>query len=86
MQDAAGLRSLRALAQLPILVYCQASAYVLVGCAATRGLSWPLQEEPYGIWKYWRTDARAVILGFLAVISAIQYFGKLSAYDSVGSS
>jgi curved DNA-binding protein CbpA len=41
-----------------------------------------IQEEPYGIWKYWRTDARAVILGFLAVISAIQYFGKLSAYDS----
>lgn len=43
----------------------------------------PLQEEPYGIWKYWRTDARAVVLGFLAVISAIQYFGKRSAYGSV---
>jgi len=42
-----------------------------------------LQEEPYGIWKYWRTDARAVILGFLAVVSAIQYFAKRSAYDTV---
>lgn len=51
-----------------------------------RGPAPPVQEEPYGIWKYWRTDARAVILGFLAVISAIQYFGKLSAYDSVGHS
>jgi hypothetical protein len=41
-----------------------------------------IQEEPYGIWKYWRTDARAVILGFLAVVSAIQYFAKRSAYDT----
>lgn len=53
-------------------------------CHATRPFHCCPQEEPYGIWKYWRTDARAVVLGFLAVISAIQYFSKRSAYDQVG--
>lgn len=40
-------------------------------------------EEVIGIWKYWRTDARAVLLGFLAVVSAVQYAAKLSSWKSV---
>jgi hypothetical protein len=78
-------RSASAPAWMPDLVCCHVSVddELAVHPAITM-MSRSLQEEPYGIWKYWRTDARAVILGFLAVISAIQYFGKLSAYDSVG--
>ncbi len=53
--------------------------------ASDRDSWWQPQEEPYGIWKYWRTDARAVLLCFIAVVSAIQYFSKLSAYDAVRS-
>lgn len=37
-------------------------------------------EEVIGIWKYWRTDVRAVLLGFLAVVSVVQYAAKLSSW------
>ena len=30
--------------------------------------------------KYWRTDARMVVAGFLAVVSLIQYASKQAAY------
>lgn len=44
-----------------------------------------IQEEAYGIWKYWRTDVRAVLLGAVLVVSAIQYFAKKATYEQVRS-
>jgi hypothetical protein len=41
------------------------------------------QEEAYGIWKYWKTDARAVLIGFVLIVSIIQYYAKKSSYDAV---
>lgn len=42
-----------------------------------------VQEEAYGIWKYWKTDARAVLVGFVLIISGIQYLAKKSTFDTV---
>ncbi len=33
--------------------------------------------------KYWRTDARMVVAGFLAAVSLIQYASKHAAYQQV---
>ena len=35
--------------------------------------------------KYWRTDARMVVAGFLAVVSLIQYASKQATYQQARS-
>lgn len=68
-----------------------AKAYEILNDARTRkrydyALAHPeeniQQEEAYGIWKYWKTDARAVLIGFVLIVSIIQYYAKKSSYDA----
>lgn len=68
-----------------------AKAYEILSDARTRkrydyALAHPEEnverEEAYGIWKYWKTDARAVLIGFVLIVSGIQYLAKKSTFDT----